>query len=182
MAHHDDAPVALFRTLYSGLTWAGLAFLVAVLGWLVWTLFTHTSPGSTRSRALAEIRPTVTALAAAYGTGDGEAGASGVAVVALPATCAACHTIAGTSAAGKVGPELSHVGTVAGQRITSPDYTGEAKDVAAYIRESIASPSKFVVAGTTYGKPGASTMPAAVGQALTPQELDKLVAYLASLK
>jgi cytochrome c oxidase subunit 2 len=55
--------------------------------------------------------------------------------------CGACHKIAGVDGlTGAVGPELSKVGSVAGQR--KPGTSAEA-----YLNESIANPTAFVVQG-----------------------------------
>jgi nitric oxide reductase subunit C len=178
MRQHDDPPIATFRLLYSAATWTGLALLTLALLWLLWTLFALTSAGTARTQALAVMRPTVTAIAAEYASAEGGAPVA----VALPATCAACHAIAGTSAQGKICPDLTNIGAVAAARIGQANYTGAAQSSEDYIRESILEPSIYVVPGETYGKPGASTMPAAVGSALSPKELNDLVTYLASLQ
>jgi len=152
--------------------------MAALLTWLLWTLLTHTSAGTAQSHALAEIRPTITAIAATYAAGAARAPA----VVALPSTCAACHTIAGTAAQGTFGPDLSHIGSVAAERTAARDYAGTAASPIDYIRESILDPNVYVVPGATYGQPGASTMTAATGGALAPRELNQLVNYLATLE
>jgi len=178
MTHHEDAPIATFRTIYSALTWAGLAFLLALLVWLLWTMFQNTPLGTDRSRAMAEVAPTVEALAAGYAVDE-----SGVRIVELPGTCAACHAIAGTSATGAICPDLTLIGAVAAERIASPEYAGTATTVEAYIRESILEPNAYVVRDkdSYYTGNGSSVMPAAVGEALDTRELEQLVAYLATL-
>lgn len=180
MAPQEDAPAGLFRALYSVAAWSGLALMAVILVWLFWLLFSLTPSGTAQSQALETVRPTQTALAMAFA---GEDGNGGVMVVELPATCAACHAIAGTSAAGAVCPDLTDIATVSAERIASPDYAGEADTVADYIRESILAPNAYVVEGPGWVTPGGdSTMPAAVGQALAPAELERLVQYLASLE
>lgn len=95
--------------------------------------------------------------------------AQGQAVFTGSGTCAACHTIEGVSgAAGTVGPNLTHIGTVAASR-------KESISAEEYIRESISSPSAFVVAGFTAVMPSLSA-------ALTTEELDNLVEFLLSRK
>jgi cytochrome c oxidase subunit 2 len=78
--------------------------------------------------------------------------------------CAACHTINGTPAAGKVGPNLTHLasrGVIAGSILeNTPDQ----------LREWLKDPPAV--------KPG-SIMP---NLGLNNDELDQLVAYLQSLK
>jgi hypothetical protein len=73
-------------------------------------------------------------------------------------------------ATGTIGPELTHVGTVAATR--KPGMNAEA-----YIRESIISPSAFVVTGFPDGQ-----MPTDFGTRLTAQQQTDLVAYLLSLQ
>ena len=179
MTHHDDPPLATLRLLYSAAAWAVLGLLTLVLLWLLGTMFALASVGTAESQALAVVRPTVTAIAAEYVGAEGTGVAAPV-KVDLPATCAACHALAGTSAKGTTGPDLTHMGSVAARMIASSDYTGKATSVVDYIRESILDPNAYVVPGDTYGRPGASTMPA--DTSLSPQELKKLVAYLASLQ
>lgn len=66
--------------------------------------------------------------------------------------------------------------------IGSADYKGQAKDVEAYIRESITNPNAHLVAGPTYSANGQSFMPVTYGKDLKPEQVDQLVAYLKSLK
>lgn len=99
---------------------------------------------------------------------------------ATPPACFACHSVApGVNLAG---PSLADLATRAAKTIADPGYRGQAKDVAGYIRESIVSPSAFVVPGPTYSSNGRSFMPDSFGKDLTPQQIDQLVAYLSSLK
>lgn len=94
--------------------------------------------------------------------------------------CSACHSVApGVNLAG---PSLAGVATRAAQRITALDYKGQAKDAQGYIRESITHPSAYVVPGPAYSAGGTSFMPATYGQSLKPEQIDQLVAYLATLK
>jgi mono/diheme cytochrome c family protein len=82
--------------------------------------------------------------------------------------CTTCHTVQGVSTA-TVGPELTHIGTVAGTR--KPGMTAEQ-----YIRESLQKPAAFVVPDF------ANLMPADVAAKFSRSDLDALVAYLLSLK
>ncbi len=98
---------------------------------------------------------------------------------AAPA-CVACHSVApgvnmaGPSLAGLVGRTEKLIGSV--------DYKGQAKDLAGYIHESIASPSAHLVAGAMYSANGTSFMPPTYAKDLSPEQIDHLVAYLSSLK
>lgn len=87
--------------------------------------------------------------------------------VFLKQPCIGCHTVQGTTAAGKIGPNLTHFGarTTMAAGIMSPT----ADNLAKWIRNS----SDF--------KPG-SLMPAHATATLNDQDLQSLVAYLQSLK
>jgi nitric oxide reductase subunit C len=94
--------------------------------------------------------------------------------------CNACHSIApGVNLAG---PTLAGLATRAAQTIASPDYKGTAKDAAGYIRESIIEPSRHLVPGAMYSAGGTSFMPNIYGKDMKPDDLDHLVAYLATFK
>lgn len=92
--------------------------------------------------------------------------------------CALCHNAAGRA------PLLDNIVEAANERVSSPDYHGTAKTAEEYIRESLVSPSAYVVPG--YGVAGdelTSPMPdvttGAIG--LGDQEIDAVVAYLQML-
>lgn len=98
---------------------------------------------------------------------------------ATPA-CTACHSIApGVNLAG---PSLAGLATTAKETIESPDYKGSATTVEEFIHESVVAPSAWLHPGAMYSANGVSFMPATYGESLTPEELDHLVAYLASFK
>jgi nitric oxide reductase subunit C len=172
----EKPPAALFSSAYTALSWGSLALMAVILTWLVGTLFVNTRPGTDTSEALAAAEPTLVALAPLAG------GGGGCPLLEIPAVCAACHTVAGTSAAGEIGPELTYIRSVAVERIESPLYTGSATTAEEYVRESIMDPSAFVVPsepGATYSTPsGSSVMQAATGQALDPLELEALIKSL----
>ena len=94
--------------------------------------------------------------------------------------CTACHSL--VPGANMAGPSLAGVATRAQQTIGSADYKGQAKDAAAYLRESIVQPSAHVVAGAMYSASGVSFMPATYGKELAPDQVAHLVAYLATFK
>ena len=99
---------------------------------------------------------------------------------ATPPACAACHSVApGVNLAG---PSLGGMATRAQETIASGNYKGSAKDVEGYIRESIVKPSAHIVPGPAYSANGQSFMPNTYEKDLTPEQIDQLVAYLASLK
>ena len=94
--------------------------------------------------------------------------------------CAACHSL--VPGAQMAGPSLAGVATRAQQTVGSVDYKGQAKDAAAYLRESIVQPSEHMVAGAMYSASGVSFMPATYGKDLSPDQIAHLVAYLATFK
>jgi nitric oxide reductase subunit C len=94
--------------------------------------------------------------------------------------CTSCHSIA--AGVNMAGPSLAGVATRAAATLQDPGYKGQAKDVAGYLHEAVLQPSAHVVAGGMYGANGVSFMPATYGQSLQPQQVDQLVAYMATLK
>jgi nitric oxide reductase subunit C len=94
--------------------------------------------------------------------------------------CNACHSlVAGVNMAG---PSLAGVATRAQQSLASSTYTGKAKDVDGYLRESITEPSAHIVAGAMYSANGVSFMPGTFAKDLTPDQVSQLVAYLTTFK
>lgn len=94
--------------------------------------------------------------------------------------CAACHSTApGVNLAG---PTLAGIATRAQATIKDPDYKGKAKTVDEFIHESIVEPSAYLHPGSMYSGAGMSFMPATYGKDLTPEQINHLVAYLASFK
>jgi len=95
-------------------------------------------------------------------------------------SCSACHSIA--PGVNMAGPTLAGVASRAKALLGSPDYKGKAKDVESYIRESIIAPSAHLVPGAMYSANGQSFMPNTYGKDLKPEQIDQLVAYLATLQ
>ena len=99
---------------------------------------------------------------------------------ATPPACSACHSVSPNI--NIVGPTLAGIGSTAAARVRSADYHGQAKDAAAYIRESILAPNAHVLSGPTYAAGGRSLMPSDYAQTLKPEQVDHIVAYLLTLK
>jgi cytochrome c oxidase subunit 2 len=77
--------------------------------------------------------------------------------------CGRCHVIDGQG--GRIGPELEHVGALAGTRRAGT----AAED---YLRESVVSPGAYVVPGYN------DVMPRGLARNLSDTDLDALVRYL----
>lgn len=86
--------------------------------------------------------------------------------------CYQCHLIEGLST-GIVGPELTDIGTYAAAR-------KDGLTAKQYIRESIKNPEVFIPEGVERALPGLMTEAIVVG--MTNDEVDKLVAFMLTLK
>jgi nitric oxide reductase subunit C len=94
--------------------------------------------------------------------------------------CTACHSLQpGVQLAG---PSMAGVAERATRTLASSDYTGDANDVEGYLREAIIAPSAHLVPGSMFSASGVSFMPNTYAESLTEQQVDQLVAFLASLK
>ena len=83
--------------------------------------------------------------------------------------CIGCHTL-GSISSGTVGPNLTHIGTVAATR--KPGVSADD-----YIKESILTPNAYVVQGFPQ-----SVMPQNFGQVIKPDDLSDLLAFLVAQK
>ena len=96
--------------------------------------------------------------------------------------CGACHVIPGiANANGTIGPDLSQVGDIAKTQIEDPAYTGKATTAIEYLHEAIVEPDAYVSQACPGGTCQKGLMPATLAAALSPEELDAMVAYLAGL-
>jgi cytochrome c2 len=113
---------------------------------------------------------TATPTQASDTAGHGHSGnaGSGRSVFSGVAACASCHDTA--NGVTIVGPSLKGVANRAGTRVAGTN-------AETYLRDSIVSPTKYVVSGFQSG-----LMPQNFRQLLSPQQIDDLVAYLMTLK
>ncbi len=91
--------------------------------------------------------------------------------------CGVCHELAAAGTRGSFGPSHDHIGATAAQRVKDPNYSGQAKTAAEYIRESIVDPGIYIVpnyAATSHSMPPFTQ--------LNAKDLDALVAFLLSQK
>ena len=96
-----------------------------------------------------------------------------------PPACFSCHSLQENIIL--VGPSLAGLASRAATLVGSVDYKGAAKSPPDYIRESIINPQAHIVPGQTFSAGGRSIMPA-YDTTLKPEEIDHLVAYLATFK
>jgi nitric oxide reductase subunit C len=94
--------------------------------------------------------------------------------------CFGCHSTA--PGVNLVGPSLAGVAGRAAKTIADPSYKGSAHTPEEYLHESIVLPSAHIAAGGNFSNAGQSLMPANFAQTLKPEQIDALVAYLASSK
>jgi nitric oxide reductase subunit C len=94
--------------------------------------------------------------------------------------CTACHSL--QQGVQLAGPSMAGVSERAAKTIASPDYTGKATDAEGYIREAIVAPSAHLVPGAMFSASGVSFMPDTYAESLTEEQVDQLVAFLATLK
>lgn len=165
----------------TALSWLGVlvmaSLFVSLLGRLAATAVKSRPPS--RVAVLATVQTLTTAAPTDHWVGN----RSSRPPILLPPTCAVCHAVVGSAGRGGMGPDLTHIGTVAGQRIRATDYTGSATTASEYIRESLLDPDAYIVPGSGYSTAsGTSTMPSAANLGLGDLELDQLVADLARLQ
>ncbi|NKQ34697.1 MAG: c-type cytochrome [Chloroflexi bacterium] len=94
--------------------------------------------------------------------------------VILNAGCGACHVIGALGEARKVGPDLTNIGAVAGERIAGVS-------AADYLRQSILEPNAFIAPECPNGPCLTNVMPQYYGERLSPEQVEMIVAYLLEL-
>ncbi len=91
-------------------------------------------------------------------------------------TCLACHQISSVpGAVGTLGPNLDNIGAVAGTRV-------DGLSAQEYLLESILDPNAFIVPDCPMGPCLPNVMLPNLADILTAEEIDTIVAYLATLE
>ena len=100
--------------------------------------------------------------------------------------CTACHIDAPTGPAwlASASTDGQGIGTRAEERISDPDYAGDATSAEEYLLESIIHPNAYLVPGDTYvvAATGKSVMPETYIDTLGQQAVSDIIAYLMTLK
>lgn len=118
---------------------------------------------------------TTSELTSTAATTDTPEAPAEVAAIFTKAGCIGCHVITGVpNAVGQIGPNLSNIGVVSATRIEG--YTGEE-----YIRESLLQPNAFIAPECPTGPCLPNLMVQNLGDILTTEEIDAVVAYLLTL-
>lgn len=119
-------------------------------------------------------------LAACGGGGDsGDSGGPGGSVeagkslfnekvIGSQAGCVTCHSL--EEGVVLIGPSLAQIGAEAGDRVSG-------QSAEEYLRTSIVEPDQYVVEGFSAG-----SMPAALSEELSDEQVDNLVAFMMTLK
>jgi hypothetical protein len=89
--------------------------------------------------------------------------------------CGSCHVIGMLGEPGKVGPDLTNIGTTAAQRV--PGMSAEE-----YIRQAITDPGAYIASGCPEGACLDGIMPRSYRDSLGSEQLDTLVNYLVDQK
>jgi hypothetical protein len=89
--------------------------------------------------------------------------------------CGSCHVIGILGESGKVGPDLSNIGNVAGQRVPG-------LSAVEYIRQSIVDPGVFIAPSCPNDPCLQEVMPTVYGKTLSSEQLDLIVAFLLEQK
>jgi mono/diheme cytochrome c family protein len=97
--------------------------------------------------------------------------------IATALACTACHIAAPTGPAWLATAEQPGIGTRASERLTDPNYTGQAATPEQYLFEAIVNPNVYLVPGFA-----ANIMPGQYSTQLTDQDMADLIAYLLTLK
>ena len=95
--------------------------------------------------------------------------------VLLAGGCGSCHFLGAFGERRKVGPDLSNIGALAGERIAG-------MSAEAYLRQAIIDPNAFIAPNCPNGPCLPNIMPATYGQFLTEAQVETLVQYLLAQK
>ncbi len=121
-------------------------------------------------------------LISACSSASGETKPEDIVVAFQSGGCGACHVIPGIpNAQGLIGPDLSHAGVLAEERIQAMDYIGEAESPEDYLREAITDPDVYIPLDCPSGPCQPGQMPATLADLLSKQQVNIIVEYLTSL-
>ncbi|MEZ4867457.1 MAG: c-type cytochrome [Caldilineaceae bacterium] len=134
-----------------------------------------TTTGAVTTTTAVTATTTATQTSAAEPVGASAEAPADVAAIFTKAGCIGCHVIPGVpNAVGVVGPNLSNIGVDGATRI-------EGLTSAEYIRQSILEPNAFIAPECPSGPCLPNLMVQNLGEILTPEEIDAVVAYLSTL-
>lgn len=93
--------------------------------------------------------------------------------------CGGCHVIPGVpNASGTIGPSLATIAQLAETRLKDGKYTGAAKTVQDYLRESVTTPDAFLAPDCNGAPCQKGLMPATLATTLSDNELSSVIQYL----
>ena len=156
---------------------AALLFPAGFAGWAVGhytslggkpsSVRTVTVGGSSSSSTTTSASSTTSSTTSTSSSGGGGDAAAGKTVFASN-SCATCHTFQPAGATGTIGPDLD-------KAPASDAKADNNMDLAAFIKESITDPDKYIAKGYSKG-----IMPTNFGSSLSSKQLDDLVAFILS--
>ncbi len=120
--------------------------------------------------AIPTATPVPTALPMPTSTPRAVAGATAEEYI-LNSGCGSCHRIGNLGEAHKVGPDLTQIGSTAGERI-------EGMSAADYLRQAIIDPNAHITPDCPNTACLANIMPRDYGTRLTPDQVEKIINYL----
>lgn len=126
------------------------------------------SEATTTAAATTTASSSTSATTTTSGGGGGKGNAAAGKSVFASSGCASCHTFKPANATGTIGPDLD----------SAPASDAKADnnmDLAAFVKESIVDPDKYIAKGYSKG-----LMPTNFGSQLSSSQLDDLVAFILS--
>jgi cytochrome c oxidase subunit 2 len=152
------------------LMWLLFAVLLVPAGAVGWAIGHYTGHHGTRTVTVTAAAPATSTAAAtttaqATTTASATTDAAAAKATFTSAGCGACHTFAPAGTHATVGPQLDSAPTADAKTAGEP--------LAAFVRESIVDPNKYIAKGYPKG-----VMPGTFGTSLSKTQLDDLVAFI----